>query len=106
MDSAVAVAAIGGVLGLISAAYTARSANRANQQKTEADERTALRQIEAGAYERAKQFYESTLVRMQGEIDRQAAQINALQRQVSRLTRQVRDAGLVPVTSSESEEEK
>ncbi len=103
MDSAVLVAAIGGVLGLISAVYTARSANRANQQKTEAEERASVRQIEAGAYDRAKQFYEGTLTRMQGEIDRQAGQINAMQRQVARLTRQVREAGLVPVTSSEEE---
>jgi len=82
---------------------TARTTARTNQSKAEADERTALRQIEAGVYERAKQFYEATLNRMQAEIDRQSAQINALQRQVARLTRQARDAGLVPVTSSEDD---
>lgn len=71
--------------------------------KTEADERVALRQIEAGAYARAKEFYEGTLTRMQTEINRQAAQINAMQRQMSRLTKQVRDAGLVPATSSEDD---
>lgn len=103
MDAAVIVAVISGVIGLGSAVYTARSASRTSAKKTEADERVALRQIEAGAYERAKEFYEGTLTRMQGEIDRQAAQINTLQRQVTRLSRQVRDAGLVPVTSSEDE---
>lgn len=62
-----------------------------------------MRQLEAGAYERAKQFYEGTLTRMQAEIDRQSAQINVMQRQMSRLTKQVRDAGLVPATSSEDD---
>ena len=103
MDAAVIVAIVSGVVGLASAVYTARSASRTSAKKTEADERVALRQIEAGAYERARQMYEETLGRMQAEIDRQSAQINILQRQVSRLSRQVRDAGLVPVTSSEDE---
>ncbi|NUP24002.1 MAG: hypothetical protein HOZ81_49705 [Streptomyces sp.] len=103
MDAAVIVAIVSGVVGLASAVYTARSASRTSAAKTEADERVALRQIEAGAYERARQMYEGTLGRMQGEIDRQAKQINSLQTQVSRLSRQVRDAGLVPVTSSEDD---
>ncbi|MFI6883354.1 hypothetical protein [Streptosporangium canum] len=103
MDPTIIVAIIGGLAGAVSAVYTARSAGRASQTKSEADERAALRQIEAGAYERARQVYEGALGRMQNEIDRQAAQINALQRQVSRLTRQVREAGLVPVTSSEED---
>lgn len=103
MDAGVIVAVISGVVGLASAAYTARSASRTSAAKTDADERTAIRQLEAGAYERARQVYEGTLGRMQSEIDRQAAQINILQRQVSRLTRQVRDAGLVPATSSEDD---
>ncbi|MEV6159431.1 hypothetical protein AB0L53_54775 [Nonomuraea sp. NPDC052129] len=103
MDAGVIIAVISGLVGLASAAYTARSASRTSVAKTEADERVALRQIEAGAYERARQVYEGTLGRMQSEIDRQAAQINTLQRQVSRLSRQVRDAGLVPATSSEDD---
>ncbi|MGW0587472.1 hypothetical protein [Streptosporangium sp. NPDC002607] len=101
--TSVLVAAIGAIASIVAAIYTARTTARTSQTKTEADERTALRQIEAGAYDRAKAFYEATLTRMQAEIDRQAAQINALQRQVARLTRQVRDAGLVPVTSSEDD---
>ncbi len=103
MDNTVIVAIIGGIASIVAAYFTARAASRASQKKIEADERTALRQIEAGAYDRAKQFYEGTLTRMQGEIDRQARQINTLQRQVHRLTRQVREAGLVPVVSSEEE---
>lgn len=103
MDVAVIVATISGVIGLASAIYTARSASRSSVAKTEADERAALRQVEAGAYARAKEFYVDTLTRMQAEIDRQAKRTNALESQVSRLTRQVRDAGLVPVTSSEDD---
>lgn len=103
MDAGVIVAVISGVVGLASAAYTARSASRTSAAKTDADERTAIRQLEAGAYERARQVYEGTLTRMQAEIDRQSGQINTLQRQVSRLSRQVRDAGLVPATSSEDD---
>lgn len=103
MDPGIIVAAIGGVIGLASAIYTARSASRTSAAKTESEERVATRQIEVGAYERAKQFYEGTLTRMQAEIDRQSAQINTLQRQVSRLSRQVSEAGLVPATSSEDE---
>jgi hypothetical protein len=103
MDAAVIVAVISGLIGLASAVYTARSASRTSAAKTEADERVALRQLEAGAYARAKEFYEGTLTRMQGEIDRQARRINVLEGQVSRLSRQVRDAGLVPVTSSEDD---
>jgi vacuolar-type H+-ATPase subunit H len=97
------VATIGGVAGLASAVYTARAASRASQKKTEADERAALRQIEADAYERARESYEGILAQLRTEVDRQARQINGLQRQIARLSRQVRDAGLVPVTSSEEE---
>lgn len=103
MDAGVIVAVISGIVGLASAVYTARSASRTSAKQTEADERVALRQVEADAYKRARESYEGALVRMQGEIDRQSAQINTLQRQVSRLTRQVRSAGLVPVTSSEDD---
>lgn len=103
MEAAVIVAVISGVVGLISAIYTARSASRTSAAKTEADERVALRQIEAGAYDRAKEFYVDTLTRMQGEIDRQTRRVNVLEGQVTRLSRQVRAAGLVPVTSGEDE---
>jgi predicted RNase H-like nuclease (RuvC/YqgF family) len=110
VDVAVYVAVISGICAVTAAVYTARSAHRTTQEKTEAEERVALRQIEAGAYERAKQFYEGTLTRMQDEIDRQAGQIDgqarqigALQRQLARLLRQVRDAGLVPVINGDEE---
>lgn len=99
MDTSIVVAALAALAAVTSAVFTWRAARRA----TDSTERVALRQIEAGAYERAKAFYEGTLTRMQAEIDRQARQINSLQTQVSRLSRQVRDAGLVPVTSSEEE---
>jgi SMC interacting uncharacterized protein involved in chromosome segregation len=103
VDATVYVAVISGLAAVVSAVYTARSAGRTTQKKTEADEHVALRQVEAGAYDRARQFYEATLTRMQAEIDRQSGQINTLQRQVSRLSRQIRDNGLVPVSSSEEE---
>jgi hypothetical protein len=103
VDAGVIVAVISGIVGLVSAVYTARSASQTSAAKSEADERVALRQIEAGAYARAKEFYVDTLTRMQGEIDRQARRVNILEGQVSRLSRQVRDAGLVPVTSGEDE---
>ncbi|HUR74464.1 MAG TPA: hypothetical protein VMZ00_09310 [Sporichthya sp.] len=103
MDAGVIVAVISGVIGLASAIYTARSAGRTSAAKTEADERIAVRQVEAGAYERARQTYEGALGRMQTEIDRQARQISALQRQVALLTRQVRGAGLVPATGGEDD---
>lgn len=99
MDTSIVVAALAALAAVTSAVFTWRASRRA----TDSSERVALRQVEAGAYERAKEFYESTLAGMQSEISRQAKQINSLQRQVSRLTRQVRDAGLVPVTSSEDE---
>ncbi|MEU7741966.1 hypothetical protein [Nonomuraea sp. NPDC049158] len=103
MDAGVIVAVISGIVGLASAVYTARSASRTSAAKTEADERVALRQIEAGAFARAKEFYVDALTRMQGEIDRQAKRINILEGQVTRLSRQVRDVGLVPVTSNEDD---
>lgn len=92
MDPTVIVAAIGGLSGLGAAIYSARSARRATETS-----------VEAGAYERARQMYEGTVTRMQTEIDRQGRQIGALQKQVARLTRQVRDAGLVPITSTEED---
>lgn len=114
MDATVYVAVISGLAAVVSAAYTARSAGRSSQKKTESEaqaakeraeseERAAVRQIEAAAYERARESYDGILGQLRTESDRQARQINALQRQVARLTRQVRDAGLVPVTSSEEE---
>lgn len=99
MDTSIVVAALAALAAITSAIFTWRGARRA----TDSTERVALRQIEAGAYERAKEFYEGTLTRMQDEINRQAKQINVLQGQVARLSRQVRTAGLVPVTSSEDE---
>ncbi len=114
MDATVYVAVISGLAAVVSAVYTARSAGRTTQKKTEAEERAAaqraeaedraaLRQIEAAAYERAREGYEDILTQLRTEVDRQARQINALQRQVSQMTRQIRDAGLVPVISSEEE---
>lgn len=99
MDTALLVSIISAVAGLGSAAFTWRTSRRA----TDSGERVALAQIEAGAYARAQQAYEAALGRMQAELDRQSVQIDVLQRQVSRLIRQVRDAGLVPVTSSEEQ---
>lgn len=110
MDAGIIVAVVSGIIGLASAIYTARSAAKSQAAKTGADERVALRQIEADAYKRARESYEGVLKTnegvlksMQTEIDRQAKQINVLQGQVARLSRQVRTAGLVPVTSSEDE---
>lgn len=106
MDTSIVVAALAALAAVTSAIFTWRGARRA----TDSGERVALRQIEAGAYERARASYEGVLKTnegvlksMQTEMDRQAKQINTLQRQVARLSRQVRDAGLVPVTSSEDE---
>lgn len=104
MDPTIIVATIGGTLGLASAAYTARSARRATDSKTAADERAALRQIEAQAYERARDGYEDILNQLRTEMNRQARQIGTLQRQVTALMRQVREAGLVPVTTSSEED--
>jgi SMC interacting uncharacterized protein involved in chromosome segregation len=104
MNTAVIVAAIGALASIAAAYFTARAATRAGQAKADVDDRASVRQIEAGAAERARQVYEGALSRMQAEIDRQAKQINGLQRQVSRLSRQVRDAGLVPVSSSEEDD--
>lgn len=99
MDTSVIVACIAAVAGVVSALFTWRGSRRA----TDSGERVAIAQIEAGAAERARQVYEGALGRMQAEIDRQARQINVMQRQIARLTRQVREAGLVPVTSSEED---
>lgn len=104
MDSAVIVAAIGALASIAAAIVTARSASRGAQASALATERITMHQIEADAAKRAKEVYDGALERMQSEITRQARQINALQRQVYRLTRQVRDAGLVPVTSSEEDD--
>jgi SMC interacting uncharacterized protein involved in chromosome segregation len=97
--TAIIVAAIGALTSVAAAYGTARAASRGAR----ATENVAIRQIEADATKRAREVYEGALDRMQREIDRQAAQINALQLQVVRLTRQVRAAGLVPVTSSEED---
>jgi SMC interacting uncharacterized protein involved in chromosome segregation len=98
--TAVLVAAIGSVASIAAAIVTARTASRGAR----ATESVAIRQIEADAAKRAREVYEGALDRMQREINRQADQVNALQRQVYRLTRQVRAAGLVPVTSSEEDD--
>ncbi|MGI5293279.1 hypothetical protein ACQEVF_59580 [Nonomuraea polychroma] len=98
--TAVIVAALGAMASIAAAVGTARAASRGAR----ATESVALHHIEADAAKRAREVYEGALDRMQREIDRQAAQINALQRQIYRLTRQVRAAGLVPVTSSEEDD--
>lgn len=114
MDSSIVVAIVVGLSGIVGAWFSARAATKAAMRKSDSDERVAVQQIEAGAFGRAQEFYESTLAgmkteltrqaeRMQREIDQQAFQITTLQGQVSRLSRQVRDAGLVPATSSEDE---
>ena len=114
MDSTIVVAIVVGLSGIVGAWFSARAATKAAMRKADSEERVAVQQIEAGAFGRAKEFYESTLSgmkteltrqadRMQREIDQQAVQITTLQRQVARLSRQVRDAGLVPVTSGENE---
>ena len=104
MEVAVIVAIIGGLASVVASYFTARAATKAGQARADVDERSSVRQIEAGAYERARQVYEGALSRMQTEIDRQAKQIDTLQRQVARLSKQVRDVGLVPATSSEEED--
>lgn len=100
MDTSIVVAVIAAAAAVTSAVFTWKSSKRA----TDSGERVALRQVEAGAYERARQMYEGALTRMQAEIDRQARQILDLQRQLARLVRQMRAAGLEPVTSSEEEQ--
>lgn len=99
MDTSVVAAALAALAAITSAAFTWRSSMKA----TDTGERIALHQIEAGAYERARQSYEGALARMQAEIDRQGNQIHGLQRQVARLTRQVTQAGLVPAISVEED---
>ena len=94
MDATVIVAAIGGLTGVVSAAYTARSARKA----TTASARLAA---EDAAYQRSAAFDEKTQQKMQAQIDLQERQIATLQRQVAALMRQVHAAGLVPVTINE-----
>ncbi|MEU1731383.1 hypothetical protein [Streptosporangium sp. NPDC020145] len=101
MDPAIVVAVIGGGFGIVSMAYTARQARLARQDKAEEDARLARLAAEDGAYRRATEFDISVQARMQAEIARQAEQIRALQRQVAYLTRQITDAGLVPITVPE-----
>ena len=114
MDPNVVVAVVAGLSAIIGAWFSARAATRAALRKTDSEERVAVRQLEAGAFERAKAIYEATLTRMQSEIERQAQQmqreidqqarqIGALQRQVALLTRQVRGAGLVPAVNGEDD---
>lgn len=98
--TAVIVAAIGALASIAAAVATARTASRG----AKATESIAVRQIEADAFKRAKEVYDGALERMQAEIERQARQVNTLQHQVARLTRQVRAAGLVPVISSEEDD--
>lgn len=98
--TAVLVAAIGALASIAAAVGTARAATRG----AKATAAVSLQQVEAEAYKRARDSYESAMKTMQAEIERQARQINTLQLQVVRLTRQVRAAGLVPVTSSEEDE--
>ncbi|MEU6781505.1 hypothetical protein ABZ912_20055 [Nonomuraea angiospora] len=104
MEPAVIVAAIGAVASIAASFLTARATTKANERRSDAEERVTLRQVEADAYKRARETYDGAMERMQAEILRQARQINSLQRQVARLNKQVREAGLVPVTSSEEEE--
>lgn len=112
MDSSIVVAIVVGLSGVVGAWFSARAATKAAMRKTDSDERVATQQIEAGAFGRAKDFYETTLAgmkteierqaqQMQREIDRQARRIQILEGQVFRLTRQVREAGLVPATSDD-----
>ncbi|MFB4275719.1 hypothetical protein ACBJ59_10540 [Nonomuraea sp. MTCD27] len=116
MDSSVVVAIVVGLSGIVGAWFSARAATKAAMRKTDSEERVALQQIEAGAFGRAKEFYESTLAgmkaeltrqaqQMQREIDQQAVQIGRLQRKVNRQERiisawgdQITRAGLVPVS--------
>ena len=105
MDPNVVAASVGGVSAIVVGWFSARAATRAALRKTDSDERVAVQQIEAGAFGRAKEFYETTLTRMQTEIDRQARQIGTLQRKVDAQQRtitawgeQMTMAGLVPVT--------
>ncbi|WP_327088527.1 hypothetical protein OIE66_40465 [Nonomuraea sp. NBC_01738] len=101
MDPSVIVALIGGAVGVVSMIYTARSSRRADRERAEQDARLARMSAEDSAYQRSAAFDERTQKRMQGEIDRQAMQIRALQRRVDRLTRQLTAAGLAPDIAEE-----
>jgi hypothetical protein len=115
-DPNVVVAVVTGLCAVIGAWFSASAATKAALRKSDSEERVAVRQLEAGAFERAKSIYEATLTRMQAEIerqgqqmqreiDRQSVQIGALQRKVARQEQiirlweeQITRAGLVPVT--------
>ncbi|MER5622512.1 hypothetical protein ABT061_15855 [Streptosporangium sp. NPDC002544] len=101
MDPAIVVGLVGGIFGLASTVYTARQARRASQDRAEQDARAARVAAEESAYRRATEFDTATQARMQAEIARQADQIRVLQRQVTRLTRQLTKAGLAPETTEE-----
>jgi len=103
MDPAIVVGLIGGLFGIASTVYTARQARRASQDRAEQDARAVRAAAEESAYRRAAEFDVGTQSRMQAEIARQADQIRVLQRQVAQLTRQITQAGLVPVTVPEEE---
>ncbi|MDF5755830.1 hypothetical protein [Spongiactinospora sp. TRM90649] len=96
MDPAIIVALIGGAFGLVSMAYTARQSRQASRDRADQDARLSRLAAEDGAYQRSAAFDQATQQRMQAEIDRQAEQIRVLQRRVTRLTRQLIAAGLVP----------
>lgn len=103
MDASVVVAVVAAAGGIVSAVYSARAAGKSTERKTDADERVASRQLEVDAYKRAEGYYLATLTRMEAEIARQARQINVMQREVAALTRQVTQAGLIPVLTPEEQ---
>lgn len=96
MDTGLIVGLGGAVLATFSTIYTSRLARQASLDKQEREARDARLAAEDSAYRRAADFDQGTQSRMQTEIGRQADQINALQRRVNRLARQLINAGLVP----------
>jgi len=103
MDTAIIVSLIGGAVAVATAVYSARNARRATKERADQDARLARMSAEDSAYRRAEAFDVGLQQRMQAEINRQAGEIRALQRQVNRLSKQIREAGLVPVSGEEDQ---
>lgn len=101
--TSVLVAAIGAMASVAAAIVTARTTAR-NARSGQA---VALRQIEADAYARARASYEAAMATdkasYEAAIGRLRARVAELERQVSRWSRQMRAAGLVPVSVDEEE---
>ncbi|MEV0229176.1 hypothetical protein [Nonomuraea sp. NPDC050786] len=93
--TAVTVAVIGALASIAAAVVAAVATARSAGRNAETAERTALHQVEADAYKRARETYEGAMARMESELERQARELDVLHRQMARGTRRRRAAGLV-----------